>query len=177
MVIPGARTCALYSVCMSWYRPASVLDKVFEGGILLKGVSGVLEFLGGLLLVFVSPNAMSGFLAFITQREIAEDPHDRLATYIMHSADHFNSGNKSFAIAYLWVHATIKLIAVIGIMRNRLWAYPFSLITLGLLMLFQIYSIAVKFSLGMLLLTLFDVVILWLILREYAKVRPVLRTS
>jgi uncharacterized membrane protein len=162
---------------MSWFRPASLLDKVFEGGIVLKGISGALEFLGGLLLVFVSPAALNGFLAFLTQREIAEDPHDRLATYILHSADHFNSGNKAFAIAYLWIHAAVKLIAVIGILRNQLWAYPFSLITLGLLMLFQIYSISVRFSLGLALLTVFDVLILWLIWREYAKVRTALTAS
>jgi len=159
---------------MSWFRPASLLDKVFEGGIILKGVSGASEFLAGLLLVFTSPAALTGFLAFITQREIAEDPHDRLATYILHSADHFNSGAKAYAVAYLWIHATVKLIAVIGILRNKLWAYPFSLITLGLLMLFQVYSIVVRSSIGMLLLTVFDVLILWLIWREYAKVKPVL---
>ena len=162
---------------MSWFRPASLLDKVFEGGIVLKGISGALEFLGGLLLVFLSPAALGGFLAFLTQREIAEDPHDRLATYILHSADHFNSGNKAFAIAYLWIHAAVKLIAVIGILRNKLWAYPFSLVTLGLLMLFQIYSISVRFSLGLALLTLFDVFILWLIWREYAKVRAGVTTT
>jgi len=162
---------------MSWFRPASLLDKVFEGGIVLKGISGALELLGGLLLVFVTPAALSGFLAFLTQREIAEDPHDRFATYILHSADHFNSGNKAFAIAYLWIHAAVKLIAVIGILRNKLWAYPFSLVTLGLLMLFQLYSISVRFSLGLALLTLFDVLILWLIWREYAKVRSALSAA
>lgn len=162
---------------MSWYRPANVLDRIFEGGIVLKGISGALEFLGGLLLVFLSPAAIAGFLAFITQREISEDPHDRFATHVLHSADHFNSGNKAFAIAYLWIHAAIKLVAVIGILRNQLWAYPFSLVTLGLLMLFQTYSILVNFSLGLLLLTLFDVGILWLIWREYAKARPRLRAG
>src|SRR5450759_3670202 len=111
---------------MTWYRPASVLDKIFEGGILLKGASGVLEFVAGLLLVFTSPDAIRSFLAFLTQREIAEDPNDTLANLILHSAEHFNSGNKTFAIAYLWVHAAVKLTAVVGILRNQLWAYPFS---------------------------------------------------
>jgi len=124
---------------------------VFEGGIVLKGVSGVSEFLAGLLLVFVSPAAMRTFLAFVTQREIAEDPGDTLANFILHTADHFNAGNHLFAIGYLWIHAAIKLTAVIGILRNQLWAYPFSV--------------------GMLLLTVFDVLVLALIWREYGKVR------
>ncbi|WP_407345085.1 DUF2127 domain-containing protein [Pengzhenrongella phosphoraccumulans] len=154
-----------------WFHPTSLLDRIFEGGIILKGMSGASEFVAGLLLLLASPAAINGFLAFITQREIAEDPHDKLASFILHSADHFNSGAKTYAVAYLWVHAAVKLIAVIGILRNQLWAYPFSLITLGLLMIFQIYSIAVKFSAGMLLLTVFDGLILGLIWREYSKVR------
>ena len=152
-----------------WFHPTSLLDKIFEGGIILKGVSGLLEFLAGLLLLLTSPATISGFLAFLTQREIAEDPHDKLASFILHSADHFNSGAKTYAVAYLWVHATVKLVAVVGILRNQLWAYPFSLITLGLLMLFQIYSMTVQFSAGMLLLTIFDALIIGLIWREYSK--------
>src|SRR5665647_3923358 len=159
---------------MAWYRPASVLDKIFEGGIILKGASGVLEFVAGLLLVFTSPDAIRSFLAFLTQREIAEDPNDTFANLILHSAEHFNSGNKTFAIAYLWVHAAVKLTAVVGILRNQLWVYPFSLISLGLLMLYQVYSMSVKFSAGMLVLTVFDAIILSLIWREYGKVRPAL---
>ena len=159
---------------MAWYRPASVLDKIFEGGIILKGASGVLEFVAGLLLVFTSPDAIRSFLAFLTQREIAEDPNDTFANLILHSAEHFNSGNKTFAIAYLWVHAAVKLTAVVGILRNQLWAYPFSLIALGVLMLYQVYSMSVKFSAGMLVLTVFDAIILWLIWREYGKVSPAL---
>ena len=159
---------------MARYRPSSLFDKVFEGGIILKGASGVLEFLAGLVLVFMSPGAIRGFLAFLTQREIAEDPNDTIANLIVHSAEHFNSGNKAFAVVYLWLHAAIKLTAVVGILRNLLWAYPFSLISLGLLMLYQVYSMVVRFSVGMFLLTVFDVFILWLIWREYGKVKTAL---
>jgi uncharacterized membrane protein len=156
---------------MSWYHPSSILDKIFEGGIILKGITGGFEFLGGLFLLFVDPASLHKFLTFITQREVTEDPHDKIAHLILNSSQHFNSGNEAFAIAYLWLHAGIKLIAVIGILRNKLWAYPFSLVTLGLLMLYQVYSIATRFSVGMLLLTIFDVFILALIWREYSKAK------
>jgi uncharacterized membrane protein len=159
---------------MSLYHPSSFLDKIFEGGIILKGISGALEFLGGLFLLFVDPAKLHSFIAFITQRELLEDPNDRIANLLLHATDHFNTGSKTFGVAYLWIHAAIKLIAVIGILRNKLWAYPFSLITLGLLMLYQLYSLSVKFSLGMLLLTIFDAFILVLINREYGKTKQLL---
>lgn len=160
---------------MSWYYPSSLLDKVFEGGIIIKGMTGLFEFLSGLLLFFVSPATMHQFIAFLTQRELLEDPHDKIANFLVHSTQHIGTGSKTFLIVYLWIHAIIKLIAVIGILKNQLWAYPFSLITLGLLMVYQLYTIFfVKPSVGMILLTIFDVFILWLIWREYGKVRKLI---
>ena len=156
---------------MSWYHPSSILDKVFEGGIILKGISGSLEFIGGALLFFVSPASIHDFIVFITQKELLNDPHDVIANLLLTSTQHLG-GSQTFLIIYLWIHATIKLIAVIGILKNQLWAYPFSLITLGVLMLYQIYHIVfVSPSIGMILLTVFDIFILWLILREYKIVR------
>jgi uncharacterized membrane protein len=163
---------------MSWYHPTNLLDKIFEGGIIIKGTTGLLEFIGGLLLCFVSPAQIHHFIAFITQKELLEDPHDKVSNLLLHSTSHISSGGRAFAIAYLWIHATVKLIAVIGILKNQLWAYPFSLITLGLLMLYQAYTIFfVKASVGMILLTVFDVFILWLIWREYGKVRLMARPA
>lgn len=156
---------------MSWYHPKSLLDKVFEGSLLLKGASGVGEFLAGVLVLFISPTSIHKFLVFLTQRELSEDPHDKFAHFLLHSADSLNVANRSFLVIYLWIHASIKLIAVVGILRNWLWAYPFALISLGLLMLYQLYSIYVRASIGMILLTIFDIFVLVLIWREYSKVR------
>ncbi len=156
---------------MSWYKPTTLLDKIFEGGIILKGISGALEFLAGLLLLFVSPQALHNFIMFLTQRENLEDPHDKFVSLLLHSTQHLLASGTTFLLAYLWIHAFIKLIAVIGILRNYMWAYPFSLITLGLLMLYQVYSISIQPSLGMILLTIFDIFILWLISREWGKAK------
>jgi uncharacterized membrane protein len=157
---------------MSWYHPNSLFDKVFEGSIIIKGATGLAEFIGGLLLFFISPAQIHQFIVLITQRELLQDPHDKVANLLLQATAHITSGATAFAIAYLWIHAVIKLIAVIGILRNKMWAYPFSLITLGLLMIYQVYSIVfVRFSVGMLLLTIFDVFILWLIWREYQKIQ------
>lgn len=163
-----------YNVPMSWYHPSSLLDKIFEGGIIIKGISGGLEFIGGLLLFFASPDRIHAFVTFLTQGELLEDPHDLIANALIHATQHISGSTEPYLIIYLWTHAGVKLIAVIGLLRNQLWAYPFSLITLSLLVIYQIYSIAVKLSIGMILLTLFDLFILWLIWREYGKERRLL---
>lgn len=157
---------------MSWYHPTNLFDKVFEGGIILKGIDGALEFVGGLLAVFISPAALQHFISFVTQRELVEDPHDKIAAILIHATSHYAESGRIFLIIYLWIHAAIKLTAVIGILKNKLWAYPFSLITLGLLILYQLYDMAfIKLSAGMAILTALDLCILWLIWREYGKIR------
>lgn len=157
---------------MAWYHPSTLLDKFFEGGVIIKGVSGALEFIGGLLLFFVNPGVIHDFLVVVTQKELIEDPNDKIANFLLQSTQNLGTAHRGFLIAYLWIHAGVKLVAVFGLLRNQLWAYPFSLITLGLLMLYQVYSIVfVEPSIGLILLTIFDIAVLWLIWREYEKVR------
>lgn len=155
---------------MSLYRQNDLLDKLFKGGIILKGLSGLSELVAGVLLLFISPQRMHGFINLITQKELAEDPGDKLAVFLINATNNFGNGSRVFLIIYLWIHAGIKLIVVIGILKNKLWAYPFSLISLGLLTLYQLYSIVfVKVSIGIIFLTVFDALILCLIWREYRK--------
>lgn len=157
---------------MAWYHPRNLLDKIFEGSIIIKGIGGLLEFIGGLLVFFINPTQIHNFIALITQRELLEDPRDIIANLLTQVTSGITADSRTFIIAFLWVHASIKLIAVIGLLRNQLWAYPFSLITLGLLMIYQMYDIIfVKISVGMILLTIFDIFILWLIWQEFQKVR------
>jgi hypothetical protein len=156
---------------MSWFRPTTLLDKIFEAGIILKGINGTLELLAGLLLFFLTPERLQHFIQFVTQLNVNHEKQSKVITLFLHSVDHLGTGNRIFLIAYFWSHAAVKLTAVIGILTNKLWAYPFSLITLGILTLFQVGSIIHKASIGMILLTILDAFILWLIWREYGKVK------
>jgi uncharacterized membrane protein len=67
-------------------RPDDLLDRAFEGGIILKGLDGVLEMLGGLLLVLVSPATIDRIITTLTQHELSEDPHDFIATHLLKTA-------------------------------------------------------------------------------------------
>lgn len=145
---------------------------MFRISIILKGLDGLLEFLGGLLVLFISPAKLHDFIAFITHRELVEDPHDKVANLLLLVANYYPANSRTFLVIYLWVHAAIKLIAVIGLLKNLMWAYPFSLISLGILTAYQLYTIFfVKPSIGMVALTVFDIFVLWLIWREYGKLR------
>ncbi len=43
---------------MNWFKSGDLLDRAFAVGIILKGLDGVLEVVGGVLLLVVSPTTI-----------------------------------------------------------------------------------------------------------------------
>jgi hypothetical protein len=62
-----------------------LLHQLFELGILIKVVDGGLELVGGLLLVFLSPDAINRVVLFFMQGELKEDPTDLIANLLLHT--------------------------------------------------------------------------------------------
>ena len=54
-----------------------------------------------------------------------------------------------------------------GLLAKKAWAYPLAIIFLGLFILYQLYRMSYQFSIGLLVLTVFDAAFVLLILREY----------
>jgi uncharacterized membrane protein len=154
-------------MAVSWFKPTTLLDKIFEISILIKGVEGIFELIGGLGLLIGGSGIITWLTTALTQDELSEEPHDRLANYLLHTGQHLASGGTTYLVAYLLVHAAIKLVAVIALLQNKLWAYPFSLATLGVFMLYQIYQVTTSHSWIVAALTVYDVFLLWLIWREF----------
>jgi uncharacterized membrane protein len=143
------------------------LHAAFEVGVVLKGLNGLAELVGGVVLWFASVDLIRSIVGALVHGEIIEDPQDRVASYLMHMADKVSVGGKDFAAFYLFSHGVVKLILVAGLLRNKLWAYPASLAVLGLFIAYQLYRLSFGFSLGLTLLTVFDAIIIVLIWHEY----------
>src|SRR6266851_999004 len=70
---------------MSWFKRKDLLDQAFLVGIVLKGLDGVLEVVGGLLLLILSPATIYRVTLALTQHELSPDPHDFIATHLLHA--------------------------------------------------------------------------------------------
>jgi uncharacterized membrane protein len=143
------------------------LHAAFEIGVILKGLNALAELVGGLALWFASIDFIRGVVGALVRSELIADPHDRIANYLLHAAQGVSMGGKNFAAFYLLTHGVVKLILVAGLLRNKMWAYPASLAVLGLFIAYQLYRLSFAFSLGLVVLTVFDAVIIILIWREY----------
>lgn len=152
-------------------RDPAWLDKAFRISLVLKGLDGVLELVGGILLLLVSPDQIGSVVRTLTQHELAEDPQDLLAGALVHAAGTMTLSASLFGAIYLLLHGLVKVVLVWAVLKDRLWAYPWMIAFLLIFICFQEYQIWVAFSWGLFLLTLFDIVIVWLTWHEYRSHR------
>jgi uncharacterized membrane protein len=147
------------------------VHQIFEISVLLKGAHALIECIGGLVLAFVSTDAIKGLVNALTQEELTEDPNDFVATHLVSLAQNFTVSTQRFYAFYLLSHGVIKLLLVAGLLRNKLWAYPVSLVVLGLFIVYQLYRFSYTHGAGLIVLTIFDVIVMGLIWHEYRLVR------
>lgn len=153
------------------FRPAGWLDWVFEVALILKGIDGVLEIVGGLVLLVVSKETLEGWVQALTYHELSEDPHDLLFTHLVAGTHNLTGSGATFAALYLLTHGVVKVVLVVAVLRDYLWAYPWMIGFLLVFIAYQLYRFALHPTWGMALLTVFDVLIVWLTWREWGRHR------
>jgi uncharacterized membrane protein len=141
--------------------------QLFRIGIFLKAVDGVLEFAGGILLLLISKESLNQIVTFLTQHELSEDPNDLVANYLIHAVHHLSASTKQFGALYLLFHGAVKIFLVVGLFRDKLWAYPSAMVFLVAFIGYQLYRYSLTHSVALILLTAFDVLIVFLIWHEY----------
>jgi uncharacterized membrane protein len=146
------------------------IHQMFQVGVLLKGAHALIECAGGIALALVSTSTIANLVDAITQDELIEDPKDFVATHLLTWVQHFSVATKHFYAFYLLSHGLVKLLLVIGLLKNKLSAYPASLIALGLFVPYQLYRFSYTHAAGLIVLTVFDLLVMSLIWHEYRLV-------
>ena len=144
---------------------------LFDISLWAKFVDGVLEIIGGVLLLLVNPDQINHIVRLLTQNELSEDPNDFVATHLFHAANHLSSGTKVFAAIFLLWHGVVKVALVWALLRKHLWAYPIAMIAFGLFVAYQIYRYAHTRSAWLLVLTALDVFVIVITWLEYNRLR------
>jgi uncharacterized membrane protein len=149
----------------------TALDRTFGISVALKGLDGLLEVIGGIVLLFIPPATLQSWVKSLTAHELAQDPHDFIARHLLHSASQLSHGTVLFGAVYLLTHGIAKIVLVVAVLRDQLWAYPWMMALLGVFIIYQVYRLTYRVTIGLLLLTLFDVFVLVLTALEYRRRR------
>jgi uncharacterized membrane protein len=164
---------------MGWrqkfFRPAGLLDHAYEISIILKATGGLLECVAGMALLFISPLQVQWVVAAVTRAELLEDPQDFIARHLTDWSLGLGADATLFGAVYLLSHGIIKIGIVAALLFRQRWAYPTAIAVFGAFAVYQIYLTVQKASVGYALLTLYDLVVIYLVWLEYRKMRG--RTS
>lgn len=154
---------------MSRFRARDPLDRIFEIGIILKGLDGALEAVGGLLLLAVTPATIDRLMVRLTQHELSEDPHDFIARHLLRYTHGLTGSAVTFAAVYLLAHGIVKIVLVAALLRNQAWAYPWMIGFLLVFIGYQVYRLSLSPTFWLTALTVFDALIVWLTWREWRR--------
>ncbi len=153
------------------------IHQIFRLSLILKGLHAVIEIIGGLFFYFFSTESILIWINALTLEELVEDPRDFVASHLLEAAQHLTATTESFYAIYLLGHGLIKAVLVVGLLRERLIAYPLSLLALGAFIAYQLYRYTYSHSFGLILLTIFDLVVIILIVHEWRLRRKHLPTD
>lgn len=144
-----------------------LLDRTFFVSLVLKGLDGVIELLAGAALLVVTPAQIAAVTRALTRHELQQDPHDLIANWLVNYTSTVSVSATLFGAIYLLAHGIVKVVLVVAVLRNRLWAYPWLIAFLIAFIGYQGYELIVHFSWGLAALTAFDIFIVVLTMREY----------
>jgi len=142
---------------------------LFLVSLIVKALFSAIEILGGILFLFTG--TATSILTYLTNQELLEDPSDFFANHIQQFLPYLATHSQLFFALYLLSHGLVKIFLVINLLRNKIWAYPWTLVVLGLFIIYQLYRLTFGFSITLIALTVFDVLLVWLTWHEYMLVK------
>lgn len=153
---------------------SKLIDKLFDWGVIIKAIFGFFEILAGFLFAVSGRRIVDNIIIALAEQEIAEDPNDFLANYIIKVSSNFSLNAQIFAVAYLLLHGIVNILLVIFLTRKKIWFFPWAISLLGGFVIYQIYKYLHTFSPLLLALIAFDIIFISIIWLEYKKRRNTL---
>ena len=152
------------------------IHQIFVVSVLAKGIHALIEIAGGAALYLISTETIVRTIQRYSYDELIEDRNDWIATQLLQFAQTFSVAEHHFYAFYLLSHGLIKSVLVIGLLREKLWAYPASFAVFGAFIAYQLYLYTFTHDIGFILLSIFDAFVIYLAVHEYRLLRRHLPT-
>lgn len=138
---------------------------------MVKGVDSVLQIIGGACLLLISPQSLNTLVLSLISHELSENPGDFLTRFLAHWAHEWSVSSQLFAGFYLLSHGIAKLAIVVVLLKGKIWAYHAGIVFFLLFIIYQQYRYTYTHSLWLIVLSVFDVIVIWLTWVEYRRVK------
>ena len=133
------------------------LHELFIVSIVLKGLHALVELVGGLALYLFSTDTIASWLWE------ASESHDWLSRF----AATFSHKEHAFYAFYLVSHGIINGLIVGGLLLRKIWAYHATFVVLTLFIAYQAYRYSYTHDVGLIVITVIDLIVMGLAWNEY----------
>lgn len=148
-------------------RRDSAFDWLFLLGVAGKAVDGLLELVAGVGALLISHAQLMDLAHALTADELSEEPHDFLANLLLHESAKLGPHLLLAGGIYLLVHGLVKAAIVSALVLGSRRIYPWAIGALAVLLVVQVIDLAVRFSWGVLFLTVLDIAVIAITIREW----------
>src|SRR5690242_17500799 len=138
------------------------VHQIFVVSVLFKGAHALIEVAGGLALYLLSADTIANWLDEIDKQGWVER--------------HFPFTEQHFYAFYLLSHGLVKSVLIVGLLREKLWAYPASFAVFGAFIAYQLYRYSYTHEIALIALSIFDLFVIYLAVHEYRLLRKHLPT-
>jgi uncharacterized membrane protein len=150
-----------------------IVYEFFLWSVLLKLAISLIEVVSGIALFFIAPERIVLLGMFLLNHL----PIAALQRVLLGELSHYTEGTVTFVALYLLSRGFVKLVLLGAVLKKQLIAYPASLLVLGAFLVYQLYQIATSGSLIVTAITLFDIVVMYFIYREWRILARQLHSS
>jgi uncharacterized membrane protein len=143
------------------------IGQYFKISVLLKGAISLAEMIAGVALLFLPLSFFVDLAIAIAGQLLPLQISAFISSQLLELLHQFANISGLFIAVYIFSRGFIKVALIWAMLKNKLWAYPSSLVVLGLFVMYQIFELIKTGSLAIIALTIFDLVVMYFIWREY----------
>jgi len=147
--------------------PEKEYHLLFRTTVIFKGLIAMGEIILGFLFAFVSYGALRHAALALFGDELTEIPLDLVWRYALRGIHSFTATPQSVWAFIFLSHGFVKLAFIWGLLRERMWAYPSSVAVFALFIMYQSYQLIYIPSFALWLITILDIVVVFLVFHEY----------
>ncbi|MCG6901112.1 MAG: DUF2127 domain-containing protein [Rhodobacter sp.] len=142
------------------------IEWFYRLSLLAKGSLGLAQLLGALGLILAPGGAAQRWVDMLTRNEIADDPDDPLARFLVDWANSLTTQSEHFYSIYLLGHGVLNLGVVLALLLRIRGAYHVSLAVLIGFVCYQLFLFTRAPDVMLLVLTAIDMAVIALVLLE-----------
>lgn len=148
-----------------------IYDLFFRVGMGWRIFYGSLRLILGFTLLRLIGTPLSDIFYKVMSHELIEDPTDLLVQTASPLLQHLSFRVTYFIAAYLIFWGIIDILLSINLLKHKKWAFPISIYLIAIFVIYEIYRFSYTHSLILAFIIIIDIVLIWLIRKEYNKLK------